>query len=313
MQVCPVSDIRATILQNGELALASARIGNKLRFPPAVTAMWIALREHNGDLIAASRRLADAWEEEFSSVHSDLVRQVEKWLSLGIVEVYRETAPSIHDTGSSARLADRLAEIDGVGSAASTVSGGSAVDSRMSSLIEALHRREAAARQEKAGLRREIEALNDRLAQAEDRLFRLELSRETAAETPGEAGTDHVEGGSAAAPVMLEDAESVSVESLPATRVGVLAVPPWRRGPAVAVLPKAYRDLVEVLVDAGHPLRAVQVAAAVGLSIDKSKVEGLRAKLKRLVDRGWLTEAGPGRFTAADREAAAETSRWQRE
>lgn len=93
----------------------------------------------------------------------------------------------------------------------------------------------------------------------------------------------------------------------------MLAVPPWRRGPAVAVLPKAYRDLVEVLVDAGHPLRAVQVAAAVGLSIDKSKVEGLRAKLKRLVDRGWLTEAGPGRFTAADREAAAETSRWQRE
>jgi hypothetical protein len=70
----------------------------------------------------------------------------------------------------------------------------------------------------------------------------------------------------------------VAVESAPAAPVGVV---PWLPGVAVAVLPTAYRDLVEVLVDAGHPLRAAQVAAAAGVSTDKSKVEGLRAKLKR--------------------------------
>jgi hypothetical protein len=52
----------------------------------------------------------------------------------------------------------------------------------------------------------------------------------------------------------------------------------------------------------GTPVRAVQIAAAAGLSTDKAKVEGLRSKLKRLVERGWLAEeSGPGLFTLAAR------------
>ncbi|MCX4704162.1 hypothetical protein OG252_51425 [Streptomyces sp. NBC_01352] len=179
----------------------------------------------------------------------------------------------------------------------------------MSSLIEELHRREAAAREEADGLRREIDALNERLAEAEERLARLEITRETVAEILGEAGGDRVEAGAATVPVRVKVAGPVAVESAPAAPVGVLTVPPWRPGIAVAVLPKTYQDLVEVLVDAGHPLRAGQVAAAAGLSTDKSKVEGLRAKLKRLVDRGWLAEDGPGRFTTADRQDGAQSSR----
>jgi hypothetical protein len=63
------------------------------------------------------------------------------------------------------------------------------------------------------------------------------------------------------------------------------------------VLPQAYRDLVEVAEDAGRPLRAAQIAAAAGLGTGKAKVETLRSKLKRLVERGWLAEeAGPGLF-----------------
>jgi hypothetical protein len=183
----------------------------------------------------------------------------------------------------------------------------------MSSLIEELHRREAAAREEAAGLRREIDSLNERLAHTEERLARLEIARETVAEILGVAGADRVEAGSATVPVRVEDAGTVSVESAPASPIGVLTVPPWRPGAAAAVLPLAYQDIVEVLVDAGHPLRAAQVAAAAGLSTDKSKVEGLRAKLKRLVDRGWLTEDGPGRFTTAGRKDGAQSSRRQRE
>ena len=72
---------------------------------------------------------------------------------------------------------------------------------------------------------------------------------------------------------------------------------PWRAGFKAFVLPQAYRDLVEVAEDAGRPLRAAQIAAAAGLSTDKAKVETLRSKLKRLVERGWLAEeAGPGLF-----------------
>jgi hypothetical protein len=48
----------------------------------------------------------------------------------------------------------------------------------------------------------------------------------------------------------------------------VLAVPPWRAGLEVSVLPQAYRDLVEAAEDAGRPLRAAQIAAAAGLSTD---------------------------------------------
>src|SRR5262249_19644334 len=73
--------------------------------------------------------------------------------------------------------------------------------------------------------------------------------------------------------------------------------PRWRAGLDASVLPRDYRDLLEVAEDAGRPLRAGQIAAAAGLSTDRGKVETLRAKLKRLGDRGWLAGgAGPGLF-----------------
>src|SRR6266568_1578514 len=138
----------------------------------------------------------------------------------------------------------------------------------MGSLVDELQRREAAARAEAEELRGQIAQLTGRLAGVEDRLSRLVITRETVDEVLSEAGPE-------ASP----------------------AVPPWRAGVEASVLPQAYRDLLEVAEDAGRPLRAGQIAAAAGLSTDKSKVEGLRAKLKRLVERGWLAEeAGPGLF-----------------
>ncbi|MGW1075941.1 hypothetical protein [Streptomyces sp. NPDC002537] len=84
--------------------------------------------------------------------------------------------------------------------------------------------------------------------------------------------------------------------------IGVQTVPPWHSGLGVSVLPGAYQDLVEVIADAKGPLQAMRVAEAAGLSVDRSKVEGLRSKLKRLVERGWLVEAGPGRFALPERQ-----------
>jgi len=169
----------------------------------------------------------------------------------------------------------------------------------MGSLIDELQRREAAARQEAEELRERIAQLTGRLAQAEERLSRLVITRETVDEVLNAPGAEAV----------LADGVAPSRSGhLPAA--GVLAVPPWRSGLEASVLPQAYRDLLEVLEDAGRPLRAGQIAAAAGLGTDKAKVEGLRSKLKRLAERGWLAEgAGPGLFTLPSRNGTREAAK----
>jgi hypothetical protein len=166
----------------------------------------------------------------------------------------------------------------------------------VASLIEELRRREAAARQEVDELRGEIARLAERLARAEDRLSRLEITRETVAEIVGGVGTGEPAAGAA-------DPVPAGSRLAGGSPVGVVMVPPWRPGLAQSVLPPSYRDLLEVLADAGRPLRAGSVAAAAGLSTDRSKIEGLRSKLKRLAERGWLAEDGPGLFTLPRRDA----------
>jgi len=169
----------------------------------------------------------------------------------------------------------------------------------MGSLIDELQRREAAAREEAEGLRGQIAQLTERLAGVEERLSRLVIARETVDEVLSEAGAE-------ASSVGMPEGRLPS-RSGHLSPIGVLAVPPWRAGLEASALPEAYRDLVEVAEDAGRPLRAAQIAAAAGLSTDKAKVEGLRSKLKRLVERGWLAEeAGPGLFGLPSRDGTGE-------
>jgi hypothetical protein len=155
----------------------------------------------------------------------------------------------------------------------------------MGSLIDELKRREAAAGEEAEELRGRIAQLIERLAQADERLSRLVIAGETVDEVPNGAGSE--------AGVMPEGAVPSRFGHL--SPVELLAVLPWREGLEASALPEVYRDLLEAAEDAGRPLQAVQIAAAAALSREKAKVEGLRSKLKRLVERGWLVEeAGPG-------------------
>jgi hypothetical protein len=169
----------------------------------------------------------------------------------------------------------------------------------MGSLIEELQRREAAARQEAGELRSEIARLSERLARAEETLSRLVITRETVTGILGDAGAGQSAGQAAGA------ADPVPAGSRLAggSPAGAVTVPPWRPGLAQSVLPSSYQDLLEVLADAGRPLRAVNIAAAAGLSTDKPKIGGLRSKLKRLTERGWLAKDGPGLFTLPHRDA----------
>jgi hypothetical protein len=50
-------------------------------------------------------------------------------------------------------------------------------------------------------------------------------------------------------------------------------------------LPVTYRDAVEVVADAGVPLRAAQVCQTLGVGGEPRHREGMRGKLKRLVNR----------------------------
>ena len=50
---------------------------------------------------------------------------------------------------------------------------------------------------------------------------------------------------------------------------------------------------------AEHPLRAKDICHALGVGTTANHTEGLRAKLKRLVIRGMLTEDRPGLFALA--------------
>jgi hypothetical protein len=67
----------------------------------------------------------------------------------------------------------------------------------------------------------------------------------------------------------------------------------------MAVLPQVYRDAVEIMADAGGAVRAGQILTAMRLPDEAAKREGLQSKLKRLVERGWTTEDGPGLFAVA--------------
>lgn len=160
----------------------------------------------------------------------------------------------------------------------------------MGSLMEELARREAAARAEADRLRVRIEELTGELARAEAQVTRLAITREEVTrvlEEPPAADRVPQDGGPGRQP-------------RPGSPVGAVAVPPWRAGTDLSVLPQSCQDLLEAAEDAGRPLRAAEFAVATGQSTAKAKVEGLRSKLKLLAARGWLAAVPGGLFTLND-------------
>ncbi|WP_336207051.1 hypothetical protein [Nonomuraea sp. LPB2021202275-12-8] len=175
----------------------------------------------------------------------------------------------------------------------------------MSSLLEELARREAAVRRRIEEIGEQIAALTSQMQDEQDCLSRLMITRETVEEILGEAAQllDEPDGQAGAA-----DAAGTAPPARPPV-LGVVTVPHWQPGMNTAVLPRAYRDAVEIMADAGRAIRAGQIAVAMGLPDEAAKREGLRSKLKRLVERGWAKEEGPGLFTVTEpvaREVSAQ-------
>src|SRR6266540_2533651 len=166
----------------------------------------------------------------------------------------------------------------------------------LGSLMAELEAREAAAHARAEALRARIAELAEQLTAEEELCSRLGITRQMVLEILG-GGDEHGSGvleGADGGPGGVELDGDAGVRA--PVRVGAVRVPQWQAGLEEAVLPVAYRDVLEVLADAAQPLRAKQIAAALGLGEEPRSVEGLRLKLKRLVKRGWLAEPAVGLF-----------------
>ncbi|MFF0870139.1 hypothetical protein ACFYUV_50895 [Nonomuraea sp. NPDC003560] len=160
----------------------------------------------------------------------------------------------------------------------------------VTSLLAKLERAEESARHECAELSGQMAELQERLATAERRLERLSIAREelTALEAaeepvgaePGKAGGNDQDGG----------------------RSGPGSAAAGAEGPqARPILRGLRKDAVVLLASSDKPLRARDVVRALGQQDVRGQVEGMRARLKRLVVDGWLTEREQGLFAIANR------------
>jgi hypothetical protein len=91
-----------------------------------------------------------------------------------------------------------------------------------------------------------------------------------------------------------------AAEEVRITRKTLLELPePQLPAPPAPKLPDhpAYQQIMALFTTAGHPLRARQVCEAIDLPVAPNNINNVRLKLKRLTDRGILTETEPGLFT----------------
>jgi hypothetical protein len=146
----------------------------------------------------------------------------------------------------------------------------------MVSLLERLEVREQAARTRVEALRAEMDRLGEQVAAEQELLRRLEITRQTVIEVLA-GGDDDGEVG-----VVVDPKASVGAS---APGVGG-QVPVFGQDGDGRGLPVAYRDVMEVLADAG-PLRARQVCQAVGTGVESRHREGMRIK-PRAAGRAWL-------------------------
>jgi hypothetical protein len=95
-----------------------------------------------------------------------------------------------------------------------------------------------------------------------------------------------------------------SARSGPAGQRGFgLLVPPRSQASGTGDLPADYRSLAEAVAAAaaetGGAVTCAQAAQRAGMDVTGRQSENVRAKLKRLEDRGWLRRTPAGKFTIA--------------
>ncbi|SQD95649.1 conserved hypothetical protein [Parafrankia sp. Ea1.12] len=87
-----------------------------------------------------------------------------------------------------------------------------------------------------------------------------------------------------------------ALERLEITRETVLELAAENDTAPATPLPPGYREVLAVFTRDGNGLHAKDACQALGTGTEPRHVENMRAKLKRLVERGVLTEPDPGLF-----------------
>jgi hypothetical protein len=132
----------------------------------------------------------------------------------------------------------------------------------------------------------EIEALRKQLADAEHELDRLVIA------------------GQVITQLTIEDVPAGEPAGTgPAQRGFGLLVPPRSQAAGTGDLPDDYRSLVEAVAaaaaEAGGPVTCAVAGQRAGIDVTGRQSENVRAKLKRLEDRGWLRRTAAGKFAIA--------------
>jgi hypothetical protein len=125
------------------------------------------------------------------------------------------------------------------------------------------------------------------LSRAEERLARLHVARETVEEVlaapsspvPGTDAAGGDAGGGVAVALVKAEAEL-----------------------DVTVMSPEYREIIALFATSGAAMRCKEVCRHLGLGTEPRHVEGMRSKLKRLVERGILAEPSSGLFKVDGRK-----------
>jgi hypothetical protein len=167
----------------------------------------------------------------------------------------------------------------------------------MPSVVGLLEEHELGARQRVESLREERDRLLAELAGAEAAWERFVIAKETVSRVLSEPRED-------SAGQAVADAHASAPGTGRARAVPGSVVPVWREGLETGALAPDYRRIMAILSDRDRSgegaMGCRQLAGALGLELVPAKVEGVRSKAKRLVERGWLVQRRPGMFSVAD-------------
>ncbi|GHA43422.1 hypothetical protein GCM10010329_77850 [Streptomyces spiroverticillatus] len=172
----------------------------------------------------------------------------------------------------------------------------------MASVMGLLEKREAAARVRVEELRVEADRILAELGAAEVVLERRAIARAELGEalaSDRDAVVAPVAEAPDPAPVVAGEGQ-VPVAGSVVRRCG--------EGMTVQALALDYRRIVELVEcgpGGGEGVSAKELAARLGLEVVPAKVETVRSRAKRLVERGWLSASPSGRFMPRQPIAAA--------
>lgn len=156
----------------------------------------------------------------------------------------------------------------------------------MPSLMEALEARRAEVLGQAERLREQIAGLSEELSRAEERLARLQIARETVEEVLAAPSS----------PVPDADAAGGGVGGVAVALVKAEAELD------VTVMSPEYREIIALFAASGAVMRCKEVCQHLSLGTEPRHVEGMRSKLKRLVERGILAEPSSGLFKVDGRK-----------